>query len=91
MEEIKYLLVINYYSCNIEIVRLSTATSSDVIIHIKSLFACHVVPETLTSENLYQKYGFTHITSSPQYAQGNGFAEWAMRTIKSLFAKIIHM
>ena len=44
----KYL---NYYSHYIEITRLSTATSSDVITHIKSLFACHGVPESITSDN----------------------------------------
>ena len=47
----KYLLVIDYYSRFIEIAKLSTATSHDVINHLKSIFACHGMPESLTSDN----------------------------------------
>ena len=93
----KYLLVIDYHSCYIEIARLSTATSSDVITPMKSLFAHHGVPESLTLDNgpqyaadqfksFTKEYAFTHITSSTQYLQGNGFAERVVRTVKSLLA-----
>ena len=94
----KYLLVIDYYSRFIEIARLSTATSNDVITHMKSIFARHGVPESLTSDNgpqyaadmfktFAKEYGFTHLTSSPRYPQGNGAAERAVRTVKSLLEK----
>ena len=94
----KYLLVIDYYSRYIEIARLSTATSSDVITHMKSIFARHGVPESLTSDNgpqyaadqfksFAKEYGFTHLTSSPRYPQGNGFAERAVRIVKNLLEK----
>ena len=46
-----YLLVIDYYSRFIEIVKLSTATSCDVINHLKSIFARHGMPEPLISDN----------------------------------------
>ena len=72
----KYLLVIDYYSHYIEIARLSTATSNDVINHMKSVFACHGKPESLTSDNgpqyaadlfksFAKEFSLTHSTSSP--------------------------
>ena len=98
MEESKYLLVIDYYSRFIEIAWLFTATSNDVITYMKSIFAHHRVPESLTSDDEPQytadmfktfakQYGFTHLTSSPRYPQGNGAAERAVRTVKSLLEK----
>ena len=62
MEEIKIPQLLLYYSHYIEIVRLSTATSSNVIILMKTLFACHGVPESLTSDNGAQ-YVADHATS----------------------------
>ena len=94
----KYLLVIDYYSRYVEIARLSTATSSDIINHMKSIFARHGVPESLLSDNgpqyaaeafttFSKEYGFTHLTSSPRSPQGNGAAERAVRTVKTLLKK----
>ena len=47
----KYMLVIDYYSWYVEIARLSTATSHDVINHLKTIFVCHGIPESFTSDN----------------------------------------
>ena len=33
------------------------------------------------------QYGFTHLTSSPRYPQGNDAAERAIRTVKSFLEK----
>ena len=93
-----YLIVVDYYSRYIEMARLSTSTSNDVITHLKSIFARHGIPQTVMSDNgpqyaaaafvkFAREYGFAHITSSPRYPQSNGAAERAVRTVKSLLDK----
>ena len=93
-----YLLAVDYFSRFIEIAKLSTTTSQDVINHLKSMFARHGIPEVVRSDNgpqyssesfaqFAQNYGFVHVTSSPKYPQSNGAAERAVRTVKSLLMK----
>ena len=84
------LLVVDYYSRWIEIVRLHKTTSEDIILHTSSMFARH---EIVVSDNgpqfsaesyakFAQKYGFEHVTSSPHYPKGNREAERAVKTVK---------
>ena len=93
-----YLLAVDYFSRFIEIAKLSTTTSQDVINHLKSMLARHGIPEVVRSDNgpqyssesfaqFAQNYGFVHVTSSPKYPQSNGAAERAVRTVKSLLMK----
>ena len=93
-----YVLVVDYYSRYIELAKLSSTTSSEVIKHLKSFFSRHGVPQIVVSDNGPQysaavfkefatQYGFTHTTSSPQFPQANGAAERAVRTIKDLLNK----
>ena len=93
-----YLLVVDYFSRWIEIARLSKLTSEEVILHTSSVFARHGIPEVVVSDNgpqfsaasyakFAQQYGFKHVTSSPHYPQGNGEAERAVKTVKSLLKK----
>ena len=88
----------DYYSSYVEIAKLDTVACSDVINHLKSIFARHVIPETVVSANSPQyaaqkltKFAedqrFKHITSSPRYPQSNGKAERAVRTVKNLLKK----
>ncbi len=97
-KQTKYVLVVDYYSRYIEVAKLSTATASDVITHLRSIFARHGIPQTLMSDNGPQyaaesfglfasEYGFAHTTSSPKYPQSNGAAERAVKTVKGLLAK----
>ena len=90
-----YVLVINYYSRYIEVARLERTTSTAVINHMKSIFAHHGLPEIVISDNgpqyssaefesFSREYKFTHVTSNPMHSSGNGKAERAVRTIKSL-------
>ncbi|KAL2089331.1 hypothetical protein ACEWY4_014019 [Coilia grayii] len=76
-----------------------TATASEAVIeHFKSIFAHHGIPDVVRSDNgpqfasehfrkFAQEWGFDHVTSSPHFAQSNGEAEWAVRTIKGLLKK----
>ena len=75
---------------------LDRGTASEhVILHCKSIFARHGIPETLITDNgpqfsafVFRKfsdaYGFTHVTSSPRYPQSNWEAERAVQTVKAL-------
>jgi transposase InsO family protein len=96
--KLPYLLVVDYYSRYIEIAKLSSTTSANVINHIKSIFSRHGIPESVMSDNGPQfsaqifkdfadSYGFRHITSSPHYPQSNGEAERAVQTVKNLLKK----
>ena len=93
-----YILVVDYYSHYIELDKLLSTTSTEVIKHLKSFFSQHGVPQIVVSDNGPQysaavfkdfadKYGFTHTTSSPQYPQANGAAEHAVCTVKNFLNK----
>ena len=93
-----YLLIVDYFSRWIEIAKLNRLTSEEIILHTRSIFARHGIPEIVVTDNgpqysseLYEKfaqqYGFEHITSSPHYPKSNGEAERAVKTIKSLLRK----
>ena len=71
-----YLLLVDYFSCYVDIVKLTSTSSSAVISAIKSVFSRHGIPEFLISDNgpqyvskefeeFAEKYNFKHTTSSP--------------------------
>ena len=75
-----YLLIVDYFSRFIEIARLNRTTAEEVILHTKSIFARHGVPEIVISDNgpqyssdpfakFAQEFQFEHITSSPLHPQ----------------------
>ena len=82
-----YLLVVDYYySRYIEVAKLPSITSHEVVQHLKSIFSHHGIPDTVISDNdsqytailfkiFSEQYGFVHVTSSPKYPQANGAAE----------------
>lgn len=97
-EKSMYLLVVDYFSRYIEIALLKQTTAEEIISHTKSIFARHGIPQIVISDNGPQfsseafvqfsaNYGFLHRTSSPYHPQGNGEAERAVQTIKSLLKK----
>ena len=96
-----YLLVTDYYSRYPEIALLHGLTANNVITHIKSIFARHGIPEVVISDNgpqflplftsafgkFAEEWNFQHVTSSPKYAQSNGFVEAAVKIIKRSLKK----
>ena len=93
-----YLLVIDYFSRYIEIAKLSGESSSNVIKHLKSIFARHGIPQEMFTDNgpqyssrefskFAENYGFIHTTSSPRFPQSNGEAERGVQTVKNLLKK----
>ena len=46
-----YLLVVDYYSRYVEIAKLTPTRSQDVIVHLKSIWSRHGVPENFFSDN----------------------------------------
>ena len=93
-----YLLVVCYYSRFIELAKLSSLTTEEVITHLKSMFSRHGVCDIFTSDNggcysgqamqkFMKEYGIKHITSSLRYPLGNAEAERAVQTCKRLLEK----
>lgn len=98
LKDKNYLLLVDYFSRYIEIAQLSPTRSANVIVHLKSIFARHGIPEILITDNGPQfacqemkdfasEYCFEHVTSSPRYPQSNGEAERAVQTVKNLLKK----
>ena len=93
------LLVISaYYSNFIEVARITAITARNIIKEVKAVFARFGIPEILATDNRPQfassefsvfarKWEFKHVTSSSTYAQSNGKAENAVKTVKHLFKK----
>ena len=94
-----YLLVVDYYSRDIEIFRTSNQpTSSETIRKMKAVFSRHGICDICMSDNgpqyssrefadFAKTWGFDHITSSPKYAQSNGEIERAVQTVKRFWKK----
>ena len=93
-----YVIVIDYFSCFIEIAKFTNTSSTAVITHMKSTFARHGIPSCVMSDNgpqfsaatfssFTKEYGFIHYTSSPRYPQANGEVEREVKTIKTWLKK----
>ena len=82
----------------IEVARLNTVTTRSVLRELLPMFAIFGLPDVLVSDNgpqfasaefamFVKQTGITPVTSSPNYAQSNGKADNAVKTLKLLFAK----
>ena len=50
-KKVTYLLVVDYCSSYVEVAKLDEIGSSAVILHLRSIFARHGIPETVVSDN----------------------------------------
>ena len=95
-----YVLVVDYFSNFTEVSKLppGETKSEDVIMHTKSIFARHGIPEIVISDNgphyssneykrFVKEWEFFHDTSSPKYPKGNGLVEASVKIIKKLLKK----
>ena len=93
-----YLLIVDYYTRWIDVRRLYSLSSSEVIKELSSIFSVFGVPKVLRSDNagcytsnIFKDFavtwGFHQTFSSPRYPQSNGMAEKAVGTFKSLCYK----
>lgn len=91
-----HLIIVDYMSDFIEVLKLGDETANTVIEACKSVFARHGVPIWLQSDNApyYTSYEFkrfteewqiNHTTSSPIHPRSNGKAEAAVKTVKHMF------
>ena len=99
LDNLNYLIVVDYFSRFVEVAALKKTTQShEVIRALKGIFARHGIPEQVRSDNGPQyasaefthfatEWGFKHVTSSPRFPQSNGEVECAVKTSKSLLKK----
>ena len=91
-------VISDFYSNYIELARLTLITSKSIIKELNAVFARHGIPDVLVTDNgpqftsaefavFTRTWTFDHKTSSPSYAQSNGKAENAVKTIERLFQK----
>ncbi|XP_031355091.1 uncharacterized protein K02A2.6-like [Photinus pyralis] len=93
-----YLIVQDYFSKWLEIILLKNKTSSEIIKHLKILFATFGIPNTVICDNMpfssfecknfSKEWNFQFCTSSPKYPRSNGQAECAVQTC--VFKKCSH-
>ena len=95
IEDVKYLIVVDYHSRYFELERMPSTTSSAVINKMKAMFERFGIPERLVSDNGPQfaaedfssfahEWDFRHVTTSPIYPQANGLVERSVQTAKEL-------
>lgn len=92
-----YLVIQDYYSKWLEIIKLKNKTGTEIINKMKTVFATHGIPNILVCDNqpynsyeckeFANKWHFKIVTSSPNYPRNNGLAERAVQTAKKLLIK----
>lgn len=91
----KYLLVQDYYSKFMEVVKLERTESKFIVDELKIIFGRFGIPREVHSDNgpqynshvfreFARTYNFRWVSSSPTYAKANGLAESGVKTVKRI-------
>ena len=95
----QYLIVADYFSKFIVVDKLPKLAPSSVIVeYTKNILCNYGIPRKIVSDNgphynsgVYKQFvddwGIEHVTSSPTYAQSNGFIERQVQTVKKVIQK----
>lgn len=98
IDGIKYIVVVDKYSKYPEVMTLEDMSAASTVHCLKQIFSRHGTPKTVYADNgknfdcqeyndFAKAWNFKLITSSPTYAQSNGFIERHGQTFKRLFLK----
>lgn len=92
-----YLIIQDYYSKWLKILKLKDKTANEVILSLKTVFATHGIPKTVVCDyqpfssyefKLFaQQWNLDITTSFPHYPRSNGQAERAVQVAKKLLKK----
>lgn len=92
-----YLVVVDYFSLWIDLVKLDSKTAEEIINKLKTIFSVHGIPIIFVSDNMpfnsvefrqfARKWDFDIITSSPKYPKSNGLAERSVGICKTILRK----
>lgn len=94
-----FLIIVDYFSKWIEIIKISKKTAGELIGHFKKVFATHGICRTLIADNMpYNSYEFKDFckewnfeinTSSPMWPISNGMSERSVQTAKNMLKKCL--
>lgn len=92
-----YLVVIDYYSNWIELIKIKSKDSTVIIGELMKIFSAYGLPNVIIADNVpfgsnecrefAKKNDFKIVTSSPRYPQSNGMAERAVGICKDMLKK----
>ena len=96
----EFVVTVDYFSNFWEVDRLTSTTSTAIILKLKNHFARYGCPDRLISDNgpqftssefakFAKEWDFEHRTSSPGNSKANGKVESAVKTAKNLIRKAV--
>src|SRR5436190_8769021 len=92
-----YLILVDYFSRWLEIVKLNGKTRSEIILKLKDIFSHNGIPAIIIADNMpfnsyefkcfAREWNFEIDTSSPHYPRSNGLAEKGVHLAKNMLKK----